>query len=400
MRFALIPLVLLLSACATLPPMTLPTAPIGQVGIAFTAQGEVATFAEGFADREAGRLITPDDPARVASVSKMAVAIGVMKLVEAGRLDLDSDVSSYLGFTLRNPAFPDRPISLRMLLSHTSSARDHDDQYAIPLGRTLAEVMAEPGSWDPRHGPGDQYFTYANLNFPVVGSVIERVTGERFDRWMRSAVLEPMGVDACFNWPTCSDSAVARAVVLYRDNAPVRDDLKGVRPPCPVYLNDGDVCDLGRWKPGDNGSLFSPQGGMRISVRGLSRIGRMLLGNGTLDGKRILSPASVDTLLTQAWRFDGRNGDPQNFYCSYGLASQQFPSGNPSCNDDPGTRGLTFVGHAGEAYGLRSGLWIDRKTGQGIAYFLTNQPDSTPKDASSTPAEAAAFRRALALLPR
>lgn len=398
MRLANLPPLLLLAACATTPQS--PARPIGQVGIAFTAEGEVATFAGGYADREAGRLITPDDPARVASVSKLAVAIGVMKLAEAGQLDLDRDVSGYLGFVLRNPAFPDRPVSLRMLLSHTSSTRDHDDQYAIPLGRTLAEVMAQPASWDRAHGPGDGYFTYANLNFPVVGSVIERVTGERFDRWMRRVVFDPMGIDACFNWPTCSDSAVARAVVLYRDDQAVRDDLKGVRPPCPVYLDDGDVCDLARWKPGENGSLFSPQGGMRISVRGLSRIGRMLLGGGTLDGARILSPRSVDTLLAQVWRYDGRNGNPQNFYCSYGLATQQIPGGVPGCDDDPGTRGMTFVGHAGEAYGLRSGLWIDRKSGRGIAYFLTNQPDSTPDDAGSTPAETDAFRRALALHPR
>ncbi|MEO6432503.1 MAG: serine hydrolase domain-containing protein [Sphingomicrobium sp.] len=386
-----------LTACAA--PRAQSPGPIGQVGIAFTTQGEVGTFAEGFADRDAGRRITPDDPARVASVSKLAVAIGVMKLVEAGKLDLDRDVSSYLGFALRNPAFQNRPITLRMLMSHTSSARDHDDQYAIPLGSSVAQVMADPASWDPAHGPGDGYFTYANMNFPIVGSVIERATGERFDHYMRRAVFEPMGLDACFNWPTCSDAAVARAVVLYRDGKVVRDDLKGVRPDCPVYLNDGDRCDLSRWRAGENGSMFSPQGGMRISTRGLSRIGRMLLAGGTIDGVTILSPHSVDTLLHQGWRFDGSNGATENFYCSYGLATQQIPAGVPGCAEDPGTRGTTFVGHAGEAYGLRSGLWIDRASGRGIAYFLTDQPDSVTGNASNTPAEAAAFRRALALLP-
>ena len=106
-------------------------------------------------DPAAGRAVTPDDPVRVASISKLVVAIGVMKLVERGKLDLDGDTSQSLGWSLRNPAFPDRTITLRMLLSHTSSVRDHDDQYAIPLGHTVRTVMAEPTSWDSAHGPGE-----------------------------------------------------------------------------------------------------------------------------------------------------------------------------------------------------------------------------------------------------
>ena len=57
---------------------------------------------------------------RVASVSKMFTVFGVMQLVEAGKIDLDEDVSRYLGFELRNPNFPDEKITVRMLASHTS----------------------------------------------------------------------------------------------------------------------------------------------------------------------------------------------------------------------------------------------------------------------------------------
>ena len=57
-----------------------------------------------------------------------------------------------------------------------------------------------------------------------------------------------MKIDACYNWPTCSDSAVARAVVLMQDGKAVRDDLHGKRPDCPVFVKDGDACDLNRWK--------------------------------------------------------------------------------------------------------------------------------------------------------
>ena len=154
---------------------------VSQAGVAFDRNGEIGSFAEGLADPAAGRAVTPDDPVRVASISKLVVAIGVMKLVERGKLDLDGDTSQSLGWSLRNPAFPDRTITLRMLLSHTSSVRDHDDQYAIPLGRTVRTVMAEPTSWDSAHGPGEGYFTYSNLNFPIIASIVEKFTVVRFD---------------------------------------------------------------------------------------------------------------------------------------------------------------------------------------------------------------------------
>ena len=376
--------------------------PVAQAGLAFDRGGEFGSFAEGLADPSTGRTVTPDDPVRVASVSKLIVAVGVMKLVEQGRLDLDADVSRWLGWSLRNPAFPDRPITLRMLLSHTSSVRDHDDQYAIPLGGTLHGVLADPRSWDPAHGPGEKYFAYSNMNFPIIGAIVERATGERFDVWMRREVLEPMKLDACFNWPTCNDSAVARAVVLTQAGKPVRDDLHGRRPDCPVFVTEGEPCDLSLWRLGENGALFAPQGGLRISMRDLARVGRMLLNGGTLDGVRILSPRSVDLLLAPQWRFNGRNGSrtgESKAICSYGLATQQIPTPFAGCRDDPAGDGVPRVGHAGDAHGLRSGLWIDRASGTGVAYFVSGLDDDPPPGQSAfRAAEEAAMRRALRLI--
>ena len=401
MRLCAALLALGLAACATVPVQP----PVhAEVGVAFDRKHEIGSFADGIADPQSARRVTADDPVRVASVSKMVVAIGVMKLVEEGKLDLDSDVSGWLGWPLRNPHFPERPITLRMLLSHTSSIREHDDDYVIPLGGSLQSAMTDFYNWDPQHGPGDGYFKYTNLNFPIVGSIVERVTGERFDIWMRKNVLDPMKLDACYNWPTCSDAAVARAVEL-DDPAgkPEKDDLHGKRPDCPVFVRDGEACDLSRWKAGENGALFAPQGGLRISARGLSRVGRMLLNNGTLDGVQVLAPASVDALLTQVWRFEGSNGVTDGgFYCSYGQATQQIPTPVHGCADDMGTRGRTLVGHAGDAYGMKSGIWIDRARGVGIAYFVTGVPDLAPKGPGTafTAAETHAFRRTYALLPR
>ena len=391
-----------LAACASIPRAAGP--PHAEVGVAFDRNGDLASFADGLADPQSHRRVTIDDPVRVASVSKMVTAVGVMKLVDLGKLDLNRDVSDYLGWKLRNPNFPGRPITLAMLLAHTSSVREHDDDYVIPLGETLQHALADPRNWDPQHGPGDNYFAYVNFNYPIIGSVIERVTGERFDLWMHREVLTPMKLDACFNWPTCSDDAVARAVELDDPSGkPQKDDLHGVRPACPVFVRDGAPCDLGRWKPGDNGALFAPQGGLRISARGLARIGRMLLNGGTLDGVRILSPQAVDTLLAQTWHFDGGNGAIEGgFYCSAGNGTHQIPNRQPGCADDMGTRGAMLIGHAGDAYGLKSGLWIDRARACGIAYFVTGVPDPGPKAADSayTAAEVHAFRRTYALLPR
>ena len=137
-------------------------------------------------------------------------------------------------------------------------------------------------------------------------------------------------------------------------------------------------------------------------MRGLARVGRMLLNGGTLDGVRILMPQSVETLIATEWRYNGSNGDTDHgFYCSYGLASQQIPTHAFGCADDPVGDGILRIGHAGDAYGLRSGLWIDGVNGTGVAFFVRGLSDDPPRGGSAfRAAEEAAFRRSLALLRR
>ena len=66
---------------------------------------------------------------RIASITKWVTAIGLMTLYDAGKLDLDKDISQYLGFTVRNPAYPNTPITARMILSHTSSLSPNASDY-------------------------------------------------------------------------------------------------------------------------------------------------------------------------------------------------------------------------------------------------------------------------------
>ena len=323
--------------------------------------------------------LTIDDPVRIASVSKLVVALGVMRMVEAGRLDLDRDVSDYLGWPLRNPAFPDRPITLRLLLSHNSSLADGID-YAVPLGRDLRTALAAPAAFDAAHPPGT-YFRYANLNFPVIAAVMERVSGERFDRLIDALVLRPLGLDACFNWTTCSDAAVARAAVLYgADGAVLRDDLGGRRPDCPVLAPAG-VRACGLCARQQRRALLAAGRIAHLGAR--SRHARPAAAERRRPG-RASGEASFAALTAPRWRFDGTNGETDGgFYCAYGLAVQSLPGADAGCRDDLFGGGRAMIGHAGDAYGVRSGLWIDPARGTGIAFFATGNGDEPPRGRSA-----------------
>jgi CubicO group peptidase (beta-lactamase class C family) len=359
-----------LAACASVPAEAPPPPHVAYAWATFDADGIRRTGASGMADRAAGREITIDDPARIASITKLVLALGAMRLVEQGKLDLDRDVSDYLGWPLRNPAFPDEPITLRQLLSHRSSLRDEVD-YIIPLGGTVRGTVADPRAFDPEHRPGS-HFRYSNLGFPVVATAMEAAAGERFDLLMERLVLKPLGLDACFNWTGCSDAGVATAVVLYEPNGmPLRDDNKGRRPDCPVVPAADGGCDWRAIPLGVNAGIFSPQGGLRISVRDLAKIGQMLLRDGRLPtGEQLLEPASIAEMTRLHWLLDGANGESEEgFYCGYGLAVQVLAQCAPG--DDPFGDGRRRVGHAGDAYRLRSGLWVDPGRGTGVAYLAT-----------------------------
>ena len=348
--------------------------PPAAVAVHFDREGRIETrVAQGFADAENARPLTPDDPVRIASISKLVVALGVLRLVEAGKLDLDRDASSYLGWRLRHPGFPDRPITLAQLLGHRSGLADNID-YALPLGEDLETALRNPAAWDAARAPAGD-FAYANLNYPVVAAAIEGVTGERFDIAMTRLVMRPLGIDACFNWPMCSDAAVARAVTLRgADGAVLRDDLRGVRPPCPVVPAADGSCDLAHYRLARHGAGFSPQGGLRISANDLARIGVMLLRRG--DG--FLTPDSLARLEAMGPVRPTSGEGTGGFFCEYGAAmhSTGGPAlADPGCHDDLFGDGRLRLGHSGDAYGLRSGLWLDLERGDGIAYFVTQVPE-------------------------
>jgi CubicO group peptidase (beta-lactamase class C family) len=361
--------------------------PVATVRVAFDRHGVTDTHTTGLADPATGRAITADDPVRIASISKLVLSLGVMRLVEQGTLDLDADVSNYLGWRLRHPDFPDAPITLRLLLSHRASLTDAAGYWQVPLDGNFRELLDDPRAWDKQHAPGT-YWRYANVGFPLVAAAMERASGERFDLLMQRLVLKPLGIAACYGWPSCDDATAARAVVLYADGKPAVDDNQGKKPACGITKASDGSCDLSTWRAGAAANVFGPQGGLRISANGLAKIGRLLLGEGKVDGVRLLSRKSLRAMIGPEWSYAPGNGltleedDPirtsKGFTCRYGLAVHTLASGLPDCGDDPFGDGVPRIGHSGNAYGLLAGLWVDRKRGTGVVYFATGNDKPEP----------------------
>ena len=369
-----------------------------QVAVAFDALGNLDTrVAEGPLSQANPRAVTIDDPVRVASVSKLVVGLGVMRLVEAGKLDLNADVSRYLGWRLQHPDYPGRKITLAMLLGHRSGVSGEFD-YVLPLDANLPAKLAENGAFDADRAPGGA-FTYANLNYPIIAAAMEGATGERFDRLIHALVFAPLKLDACFNWTMCSPGKVANAVALYRNTGALAlDELGGKPPECPVVRGADGSCDLGTYPLARHGAAFSPQGGMRISAADLARIGVMMLQR----GRGFLKPASIAQMERLGPVNPTRGEGAGGLFCSFGLAVHATGGRDlkrKGCISDLFGDGRLRVGHAGDAYGLRSGLWIDRKAGTGLVFFVTAvDPDAKGARSAYGPEEEGLIDRAMAQL--
>jgi len=346
-------------------------------------RGGQPVYEQAFGRRWIGNGALPDQPAtpdtlfRIASVSKMVTTLGLMRLVDAGRLALDADVSDYLGFTLRNPHFPDHAITLRSLLTHTSSLRD-EGGYSWPLDTALRDVLV-PGAplygngamWSPRAVPG-AYFTYCNLGWGVIGTLMERASGERFDLLMQRLLLQPLGLAAGYLPAALPPAALARLATLYRKRS-TDTEVWNATGPWIAQVDDYHTrppvapAGLERYVPGANATPFSPTGGLRISARDLGVIMRMLINGGVHAGTRLFGRATLEHMFARHWSLDagGTNGDSLGgFFNAWGLGNAQFP-------DRPGMAlveggGFEAVGHLGDAYGLRSVFATDLARGDGM----------------------------------
>ena len=344
------------------------TPPPATVVVAFDREGVRPLIVEGLANLETERPVEANDPVRIASISKLIMALAVLKLVDEGEVDLDRDVSDYLGWKLRSPHHPDAPVTLAHLLMHRAGLSDAGG-YSIPLGASLAAKLADPAAWRAVGKPGEAEFQYANLGSPVVATVLEAASGERYDRLVERLIFKPLGVKACLNWIGCDAAMQAKVVTLYRHTGEIAADAPASLPPaCTLPVIAGQACDLESYVPGTNASIFSPQGGVRIGMVDLARIGRALMRGP--DGIGI----SEETLNRMAdSTFRGATGAAELF-CHYGIGLQAIEMKGSDCNDTLFGNGQAWIGHPGEAYGLLSGLWFNLAGEQGFVYFTTQSP--------------------------
>jgi CubicO group peptidase (beta-lactamase class C family) len=349
------------------PPARVPDRAV--VKVDFNSRGITTSSVTGEAG-VVGRKVSMDDPARVASISKLVTALAAMRLVDQGKLDLDRDVSKYLGWQIRNPAFPDAPITMRQLLSHRSGLRDSID-YILPLDGDLQTILSNPKAWEAKHKPG-AYFSYANINSPLIAAVLESITKERFDVLVARLVLTPLKLDACFNWSAgCSTGRRAQAVTLLRPTGVLAKDeaMTGIDP-CPIAKASDGSCDVDKsYKLGRNGSAFSPQGGLRISPKDLTKIGQVMLA----QGKPLMSKKTFATMIGPVWTFNGSNGDDEKgYFKAYGLGVHWMDDSNNKMG------GGKWIGHVGEAYSLRAGFWVNPKAKKGFIRYVTMVDEFAP----------------------
>lgn len=371
--------------------------PPATVVVAFDRTSIRPVIVEGLANKETGRAVEANDPVRIASISKLVMALMALRLMDEGKVDLDRDVSDYLGWKVRSPYHPDAKVTLTHLLSHRAGLSDKAG-YIIPLGESLEAKFADAAAWRDTGAPGMAAFEYANLGSPLVATVLEAASGERYDRLVERLVFAPLGVKACLNWIGCDADMQVRAVTLYRDTGEVaRDAPEDLPPACTIPVAEGVPCDLGNYVPGTNASIFSPQGGVRIGMLDLAKIGQALL---LMNKNGFFSDAAMRRWFGEmaAAAGDHEPGAAYVAFCGYGLAAYTVVDETP-CVDDLFGDGFGRIGHGGEAYGLRSGLWLSFEKAMSFAYFTTEVPPPTGEveTSASDPREKALMKRALEL---
>ncbi len=246
--------------------------------IMFDANHIIYQHGFGFADLANKRPYTVDTVQPIGSISKTLIGMALMKGVERGWFKLDDDVNTILPFPVRNPQFPDRPITLRQLATHTSGIVDRDSVYAaayvpgdrnpLRIGAFLEDYFGKDGkTYSKRNfaatAPGSA-FAYSNIGATLAAYVVELKAGESYADFTRKTFLQPLGMTRS-GWTDAETGA---------DHAILYDEkLK----PYPTY------------------SLMTyPDGGLRTSCTDLARlVAEVLKGRAGKDGVLTASDAAI-----------------------------------------------------------------------------------------------------------
>lgn len=288
----------------------------------------VYTHAFGHKDLNTLQPLTTNTIFRIASISKSFVATAIMTLVDAGKLTLDTDASTLLNFPLRNPNHPDNPITVGMLLSHTSSINDSEGYY---ISYDCINPVTNP-NWRKcynTYAPGTGY-EYCNLNFNLLGIIIEKLSGERFDHYVEHHILNPLEITGSF----CVNSVDRnRCAMLY-----AWDGKQFEAQPQAYKIID----NLDDYQMEVTTVRMSPAGGMKITAPDLAKymLMHMNYGKSPINAKRIISQSSAKAM----------QADHTPTAEHYGLALEKT---------DEYVNGVKLTGHTGGAYGLTSAMFFN-----------------------------------------
>ncbi|NMM50879.1 serine hydrolase domain-containing protein [Marinigracilibium pacificum] len=227
----------------------------------------------------------------IASSTKPITAIGIMKLYEEGVIDLDANINDYLPFEICNPNHPESKITIRMLLSHSSSIIDNWD-VLTPLYTT------EEGGDSPveLHDfireyfvKGEKYYdsvknfsadppltqrVYSNMGIVLCGYIIELVSGVEFEEYMYKEVFEPLGMNNTY-WFLRD---------IPHDNIANPHELADKKGNSPTVLKHYGYADY-------------PDGQIRTTVSDYSKIIELMLNKGVVNGHRFLKAETIHEML-------------------------------------------------------------------------------------------------------
>lgn len=285
------------------------------------------------------RMLKNDDIFRIASISKSFSATSIMQLVDAKKLSLDDDFGKLVGFRIRNPKFPDKVITLRMVMSHTSSINDSQGYFNLDV--INPDKNPNWAKCYNDYAPGADY-EYCNLNYNMVGTVIERVSGERFDNYVKNHILKPLNLYGGYNVDSLDNQ---KFVTLYDYDA----KNQKFSPSPQAYASRRE--EISKYIMGYSTPIFSPTGGMKISAIDLAKYMIMHMHRGKANGTRIISKKSSETMQTKIANVE-----------NYGLAL--------GTNREDIIPGEKMTGHTGSSYGLYSTMFFNQKKDFGFVVIV------------------------------
>ena len=277
--------------------------------------------------------VTADTYFRCASVTKLVTGIGLMKMMDEGILAPDEDISTYLGYTVRNKRYMDTPITLRMLMSHTAGLAENGSfgKKSSILSDMLDVEKKAGANFKKDVQPGSRY-TYSNFGAGITGAIVEAVTGKDVSTYMRETLFAPLGIDAAYS-ATQLESPDDIAATYNKD---------GSLYAAPSYMLRQEY--LAEASPDTH--YRTTIGSLLIRPRDLAKLGIAICGDGTVDGVRVLSEEAVAAMRKEhSLETDGITTEsPYTFF---------------TIRQDTLFEGLRVYGHQGTDEGIVCNLYVE-----------------------------------------